>query len=149
MSSVTISRCNVKHVFTQRYYGYIMMWRLYTQLFSMMFLTNTLQENLLKEFSNINAFQMAWHKCVCWGSFVFKTPYWLFLKPLQMFFSSVTYFNGEYEIVNNRLIAHQQHIQKKVVFRLFKIPFFMYLSVPNKKDWEERLLEGKNVVIVY
>jgi hypothetical protein len=67
-----------------------------------------------------------------------KTPYWIFIKPLFIVFSTKSVIKGEFQLSNGRL-SPQHSMEKSVTYRFLNIPFFFYKAKLNKKDWKELL----------
>lgn len=54
--------------------------------------------------------------------FLFKTPWWLVVKPLGQFFSVLTIIEGKYNVING--VFTNETIIKSKSFKLFKVTYF-------------------------
>jgi hypothetical protein len=125
MLTRTLTNRRIHHIHTNRNGGFICYAKLTVQLWSQLFSLNS----QLKEIG-INR----WKYCFLIFLSLLKTPYWLFIKPLFFIFSKRTTYQGNYTIEDGDLNKNHS-VKKTVVYFCFGIPFFMYKSKPNTKDW--------------
>lgn len=87
--------------------------------------------NLIKVFSPWKSIYM-----IPWTFVVMlvKTPWWLFIKPLGIIYSSKRTWVGSYQTRNNVIV--KSSVKKHITHKLFGIPFLKYSSAMSKADWE-------------
>ena len=97
--------------------GYVLYWKLYFQLWH--------------KFLTINL--SIWQKI--YGAFllIIKTPWWLFIKPLGIIFSTKIHYTGYHQQADSGIF--DLNIIKTSHFYILGIPYFWYSTQKlNKKD---------------
>lgn len=114
----------IRHVHTNKNGGFVCYAKLTAQLWFQLF-------SLRSQYSQMGLNQPYYLLILL---MLLKTPYWLFIKPLFFVFSKRTTYQGDYTLEDGDLNKHHS-VKKTVVYFLLGIPFFIYKSKPNTKDW--------------
>lgn len=115
----------IRHVHINKNGGFICYAKLTAQLWFQLF-------SLGSQYSQMGLNEPKYYLLVL--LILLKTPYWLFIKPLFFVFSKRTTYQGDYTLEDGVLRKHHS-VNKTVVHFLLGIPFFMYKSKLNTKDW--------------
>lgn len=116
----TITR-NINNSHTQKNAGYIVYWKLTFKLWKMFF----------QSARKISFIQFVYRLFVM----LFKTPFWLLIKPAFQVFSVKTKMQGSCTWQNDKLIKNS--IKKSKYIRIIGIPFLWYPSAITNEEWQK------------
>lgn len=110
---------------TYRNGGFIVYWKLYLRLIPQ-------YHRSLKGASII-------HKAVAWSLFMFKTGWWLLIKPLGCIYKRKRIMEGSVYIMDGRIIESRTAIKKHYIHYMFSIPIMCHYWYLSQEDMDEIL----------
>lgn len=116
-SSVTEHVSTINYQFNNSNGGFITYLKLYIKIWLML--------------KNNSYLMSKWQICYSIIEFLFKTPYWILIKPLGWFYSTKITYQAQISsrISEGRIIKFKiSNYKKTIVPYLLKIPFFYYTT---------------------
>lgn len=116
----------IKHAYNQYYAGHIRYLKLY---FELVFI----QCSVMKTLSLKQSFEM-------WITFIFKTPWWVVIKPFGCMYSYTKTLKGDFyyfedPYTGTKTIDEKRfRVKKYVTHKLFRIPVFKHRYIITKED---------------
>ena len=118
-------RKEINYKTTFRNGGFIFYWKLYFNFIPV-------YHTAVKDFPILN-------KLWAWITFIFKTFWWLLIKPFGTVYKRKRIMKGKVIIIDGTLLFKNSTVKKTNIHYLFLIPVFAHPWYMVEKDWDDIL----------